>query len=82
MTEAMKIPAARAAIEKEMKKLSDQRVWSVETVRENDDIKREAKETGRKVHFATISPRCFRKHSALDENTTSTKVGQFCVEII
>ena len=67
ITEAMKIPEARAAIQAEWDKLVKQRCWVVESVREYQEVKDEAIAQGRTVHFGRIDPRCMRKHSELDK---------------
>ena len=48
---ALKIPAARAALEKEWKKLEGRTAWLLNTVREYDDVESEARKQNRNVHF-------------------------------
>ena len=43
----MQIPEAKAAVEKEWRKLEDKRAWLVETVRSKADVMREAKAKGK-----------------------------------
>jgi hypothetical protein len=65
MREAAKIPAAKAAVDAEWKKLWDMRCWLPETVIELDELKNRASKEGRTVHIGRVHPLCVVKHSEL-----------------
>ena len=52
MPEAMKIPEAKAAVEKEWEKLEKIPVWELTKVRNKKELVDEARTKGIKVHFA------------------------------
>ena len=54
--DAIKIPEAKAALDKEWGKLRDQRVWQLETVCEYQDVKHKAIRDGRTVNFGRVYP--------------------------
>ena len=62
---AMKIPAAKEAIDKEWQKLIDLRAWTTETVREKREVMEEARQQKKKVHFGSLMDLCHEKHSEL-----------------
>ncbi len=49
--EMMNAPAALKAMDDEFNKLANQKVWLIETVREKEDVRRDAIKGGYKVHF-------------------------------
>ena len=65
MDEVMRTPAAKAAMEKEWKKLRDIGCWDLTSVREYDDVRAEALAAERTVHFGRVFPICHEKHSEL-----------------
>ena len=54
MPQAMKIPAAKAAVDKEREKLEKIPSWDKTKVRNNSDVIDEARKEGRKVHSASL----------------------------
>ena len=70
MPQAMKIPAAKAAVDKEWEKIGKNSAWNVTKVRS----KKEARTKGEKVHFASLMDICLLKNAALEANTQKTKV--------
>ena len=52
MPQAMKIPAAKAALDKEWEKLEKISAWNLTKVRSKEEVIDEAKTKGAKVHFA------------------------------
>ena len=65
MDEVNRTPAAKAAMDKEWKKLQDIGSWYLSNVREFDDVKAEALAEARTVHFGFVFPICHEKHSEL-----------------
>ena len=54
MLQAMKIPAAKAAADKEWKKLEKIPAWDLTKVRNKSEVIDEARTKGIKVHFASL----------------------------
>ena len=50
----MKIPAAKAAVDKEWEKLEKFPAWNLTKVRSKKEVIDEAKTSGAKVHFASL----------------------------
>ena len=66
IVEAMKFPAARAAVQAEWDKLTKRQCWLLESVAEYEDVKTDAIRNKKTVLFGRIDPRCTQKHSVLD----------------
>ena len=54
MPQAMKIPAAKAAVDKEWEKLEKFSAWNLTKVRSKKEVIIQARNEGRKVHFASL----------------------------
>ena len=54
MPQAMKIPAAKAAVDKEWEKLEKFSAWDLTKVRRKSEVIHEARTSGAKVHFASL----------------------------
>ena len=54
MPQAMKIPAAKAAVDKEWEKLEKISAWDLTKVRSKKEVIDEARTKGAKVHFASL----------------------------
>ena len=54
MPEAMKIPASKAAVDKEWEKLEKISAWNLTKVRSKKEVIDEARTKGAKVHFCLI----------------------------
>ena len=54
MPQAMKIPAAKAAVDKEWEKLEKILAWDLTKVRSKSEVVDEARTSGAKVHFASL----------------------------
>ena len=54
MPQAMKIPDAKAAVDKEWKKLEKIPAWQLEKVKSKKEVILEAQRDKKKVHFATL----------------------------
>ena len=61
MPQAMKIPAARAAVDKEWEKLEKISAWNLTKVRSKKEVIDEARTSGAKVHFASFLDVSFEK---------------------
>ena len=61
MPQAMKIPAAKAAVDKEWEKLEKISAWNLTKVRSKKQVIDEARTSGAKVHFASLMVICHLK---------------------
>ena len=61
MPQAVKIPAAKAAVDKEWEKLEKISAWNLTKVRSKKEVIDEARTTGAKVHFASLVDMSFEK---------------------
>ena len=66
LPEAMKIPAAEAAVDKEWEKLEKIPWWDLTNVRSKSEVIDEARTKGAKVHFASPMDICHFKNSELE----------------
>ena len=66
MPQAMKIPAAKAAVDKEWEKLEKILAWNLTKVRSQKEVIDEARTTGTKVHFASLMVLCHLKNAELE----------------
>ena len=66
MPQAMKIPAAKGAVDKEWEKLEKHSAWNLTKVRSKKEVIDEAKNEGRKFHFALLMDLCHLKNSELE----------------
>ena len=64
--QAMKIPAAKAAVDKEWEKLEKIPAWDLTEVRSKKEVIEEARTKGRKVHFASLMDICHLKNAELE----------------
>ena len=58
MPQAMKIPAAKAAVDKEWRKLEKISAWNLTKVRSKKEVIDKARTKGAKVHFASLMDIC------------------------
>ena len=63
MPEAMKIPDAKAAVEKELEKCEKIPVWQLTKVKNKSEVIAEARNEGKTVHFASLMDLCHLKNS-------------------
>ena len=63
---AMKIPAAKAAVDKEWEKLEKIPARDLTKVRSKSEVIDEARTTGAKVHFASLMDLCHSKNAELE----------------
>ena len=66
MPQAMKIPDAEAAVDKEWKKLETIQAWPVETVKSKKEVILEAQRDKKKAHFAALMDMCHLKNVELE----------------
>ena len=62
----MKIPAAKAAVDKEWEKLETISAWNLTKVRSKKEVIDEARTKGAKVHFASLMDICHLKNAELE----------------
>ena len=66
MPQAMKIPAAKAAVDNDWEKLEKIPAWDVTKVRNKSEVIDEARTKGAKVHFASLMDICHLKNAELE----------------
>ena len=66
MRQAMKIPAAKAAVDKEWEKWEKISAWNLTKVRSKKKVIDEARTSGAKVHFASLMDMCHLKNAELE----------------
>ncbi len=66
-------PEAQEALRKEFDRLRDMKCWIEEEVREEDNAKSDAKETGEKCHFGDVFGICGVKNCPLGTHEESTR---------
>ena len=66
MPQAMKILAAKAAVDKEWEKLEKIPAWDLTKVRSKEEVIDEARTKGAKVHFASLMDICHLKNAELE----------------
>ena len=66
MPQAMKIPAAKTAVDKEWEKLEKISAWNLTKVRSKSEVIDEARTKGAKVHFDSLIDICHLKNAELE----------------
>ena len=66
MPQAMKIPAAKAAVDKDCEKLKKISAWNLTKVRSKKEVIDEARTAGAEVHFASLVDICHLKNAELE----------------
>ena len=66
MPQAMKIAAAKAAVDKEWEKLKKIPAWDLTKVRSKKEVIDEARTKGAKVHFASLMDICHLIYAELE----------------
>ena len=67
MPQAMKIPDAKTAVDKEWKKLETIPARIVKKVKNMKEVSKKAQKINNKVHFASLMDSCHLKNSELDQ---------------
>ena len=70
----MKIPAAKAAVDKELEKLEKISAWNLTKVKSKSEVIDEARTSGATVHFASLMDICHLKMPNCRQSTKNTKV--------
>ena len=78
----MKIPAAKAAVDKEWEKLEKISAWNLTKVKSKKKVIDEARTAGTTVHFASLLDICHLKMLTWRQNTRNTKVELYSVVIL
>ena len=73
MPQAMKIPAAKAAVDEEWEKLEKIPAWDLTKVRNKSEVIDEARTKGRKVHFASLMDICHLKNAEFETKNQKYK---------
>ena len=68
MPQAMKIPAAKAAVDKEWEKLEKISAWNLTKVKSKKQVIDEARTSGVTVHFASLVDICHLKNAEMEAN--------------
>ena len=66
LPQAMRIPAAKAAVDKEMEILEKISAWNLTKVRSKKEVIDEARTSCAKVHFASLMDICHLKNAELE----------------
>ena len=66
MPQAMKVPAAKAAVDKEWEKLEKISAWNLTKVKSKRQVIDEARTSGATVHFASLMDICHLKNAELE----------------
>ena len=74
MPQAINIPAAKAAADKEWEKLEKFWAWNLTKVRSRNEVIDEARTKGAKVHFASLMDICHLKSAELESKHPKYKV--------
>ena len=67
MPQAMKTPAAKAAVDKEWETLEKIPAWDITKVRNKSEVIDEARTKGIKVHFASLIDICHLKNAEMEK---------------
>ena len=81
MPQAMKIPAAKAAVDKELEKLEKISAWNLTKVRSKKEVIDEARTKGATVHFVSVMDICHLKNAELEAKHRNTTV-ELCSAVI
>ena len=73
MPQAMNIPVAKAAVDKEWEKLEKIPAWDLTRVRSKKEVIDEARTKRAKVHFASLTDICHLKNAALETKHQKNK---------
>ena len=83
MPQAVKIPAAKAAVDKEWEKLEKISAWNLTKVKSKKQVIKEARTAGATVHFASLMDTYLLKNAELEaKSTKNTKVELYSVVIL
>ena len=75
MPQAMKIPAAKAAVDKEWEELEKFSAWNLTKVRSKKEVIDEARTKGAKVYFASLMDICHLKNAELERKAPEIQIS-------
>ena len=75
MPQAMKIPDAMVAVEKEWEKLEKITAWQLTKVTNENEVMAEARNEGKTLHFASLMDLCHLQNAALEPQFQKYKGG-------
>ena len=78
MPQAMKIPAAKAAVDKAREKQEKILAWDLTKVRSKSEAIDEARTKGEKVHFASLMDICHLKNAELEAKRSNCTPRWYC----
>ena len=70
MPQAIKIPAAQAAVDKEWDKLEKIPAWDLKKCRNKSEVIDDARTKGAKVHFASLMDTCHLKNAEIERKAS------------
>ena len=82
MPQAIKIPVAKAAVDKDLEKSEKISAWNLTKVKSKKEVIEEARMSGAKVYFASLMDVSFEKMLNWRQNTRSTKVELYSVVLL
>ena len=82
MPQAMKIPAAKAPVDKEWEKLEKIPAWVKTKVRNKSEVIDEARTRGATVHFSSLMDMCHLKNAIWRQSAKNTKVELYSEAIL
>ena len=82
MPQAMKIPAAKASVDKEWEKLEKISAWNLTKVKSKKQVIDEVRTAGATIHFASLMNICHLKNAELEASTKNIKVELHSVVIL
>ena len=75
----MKIPDAKAAVDKDWKKLETIPAWQLEKVKRKEEVILDAHRDKKKVHFATLMDMCHLKNAELEPKLQKKHKGRVVI---
>ena len=82
MPQAMKIPAAKAAVDKEWENGTKITAWNLTKVKSKKKVIDETRTSGATVHFASLMDICHLNNADLEAKHQNTKVELFSEVIL
>ena len=82
MPQAVKISAAKAAVDKEWEKLEKISAWNLTKVKSEKQVIDEARMSGATVHFASLMDICHLKNAELEAKAPKIQKVELCSAVI
>ena len=77
----MKIPDAKAAVDKERKKLQTLPAWQFDKVKSKKEVILKAQREKKKIHFVTFMDTCHLKNEELEPKYQKFTEAESCSEV-